>query len=135
LKKELVYEATTRAIRVQVRPVYQDDQSSPENSRYFWAYTVSITNTGEETVQLKTRVWKITNAAGKVEEVRGPGVIGQTPTLPPGQQFTYTSGCPLSTASGFMAGSFQMEDAAGSMFDVAIPTFSLDSPFAARTLN
>jgi ApaG protein len=130
-----VYEATTRSIRVQVQPVYQDDQSAPEENRYFWAYTVSISNTGEESVQLRSRVWRITNAAGKVEEVRGPGVIGQTPTIPPGQQFTYTSGCPLSTSSGFMAGSYQMVDEQGVLFDVAIPTFSLDSPFAKRTLN
>ncbi len=135
MSQDPVYEITTRGIRVQVSPAFQDEQSSPEDNRYFWAYTVSITNTGDETVQLKSRVWRIIDAAGKVEEVRGPGVVGQTPTLPPGQQFTYTSGCPLTTPSGFMAGSYQMVDEAGALFDVAIPTFSLDSPFGQRTLN
>jgi ApaG protein len=135
LTKTPVYVATTRGIRVQVSPVYQDEQSAPEDSRYFWAYTVSISNTGAEVVQLRSRVWRITNAHGKVEEVRGAGVVGQTPTIPPGQEFTYTSGCPLTTASGFMGGSYQMADESGALFDVAIPTFSLDSPFAKRTLN
>lgn len=129
------YEATTEAIRVRVTPQYVDDQSSPEEGHYFWAYTVEITNEGSDTVQLKTRYWRIVDAKGKVEEVRGPGVVGQTPVLKPGASFSYTSGCPLATASGFMAGSYQMTDADGKIFNVAIPAFSLDSPFVQRVVN
>jgi ApaG protein len=135
VSSESTYEAVTSGIRVRVQPEYQDDRSSPDESYYFWTYTVQITNEGPYSVQLKSRVWKITNAAGKTEEVRGPGVVGQTPVIPPGQEFTYTSGCPLSTASGIMAGSYQMTDEKGALFDVAIPAFSLDSPFAVRSLN
>ena len=82
-------------------------------------------------MQLKTRIWRITDAYGRTEEVRGPGVVGQTPVIPPGQSFNYTSGCPLPTPSGIMVGSYQMTDEAGRAFDVAIPAFSLDSPYAA----
>jgi ApaG protein len=135
LSPKPVYEANTRGIVVQVTPDYREDQSAPEEGRYFWAYKVLISNTSDEPVQLKSRVWRITNAVGKIEEVRGPGVIGQTPTISPGQDFSYTSGCPLTTSSGFMAGSYQMLDQRGVLFDVAIPTFSLDSPFSVRTLN
>ena len=129
------YEATTRDIRIRVRPEYQDEQSSPDEGYYFWTYTIEIANEGEETVQLKSRIWRITDALGKTEEVRGPGVVGQTPSIPPGQEFTYTSGCPLSTPSGIMAGSFQMVDEKGKMFDVTVPAFSLDSPSAVRSVN
>lgn len=129
------YEATTRSIRVRVTPQYVDDQSAPDEGHYFWAYTVEISNEGRETVQLKTRYWRIVDAKGKVEEVRGPGVVGQTPVLAPGASFSYTSGCPLGTASGFMVGSYQMSDASGEMFNVAIPAFSLDSPFVRRVVN
>lgn len=130
-----IYEAVTRDIRIRVRPEYQDEQSTPDEGYYFWTYTVQIANEGEETVQLKTRVWRITNALGKTEEVRGGGVVGQTPRIPPGQEFTYTSGCPLSTPSGIMVGSYQMAGEDGKLFDVAIPAFSLDSPFAVRSVN
>ena len=132
MDEDAIYEATTRDIRVRVRAEYQDEQSTPDEGYYFWTYTVEIANEGEETVQLKSRIWRITNALGKTEEVRGPGVVGQTPKIPPGQEFTYTSGCPLSTPSGIMVGSYQMEDEDGQMFDVAIPAFSLDSPFAVK---
>lgn len=130
-----MYEAVTREIRVRVSPEYLPDQSEPEDSRYFWAYKVEITNLGKETVQLRTRHWRITDANGRTEEVRGPGVVGEQPTLEPGQTFTYSSGCPLRTPQGLMVGSYQMVDAGGTMFDVAIPAFSLDSPFSRPTLN
>ena len=130
-----MYEAVTAQIRVRVTPQYMPEQSAPEDNYFFWAYTVEITNLGHAIVQLKSRVWKITDANGRTEEVRGAGVIGQQPTLEPMQPFSYTSGCPLRTPQGLMVGSYQMIDAAGRMFDVAIPAFSLDSPFARPALN
>lgn len=129
------YEAVTRGIRIRVQPEYQEEQSSPEEGYYFWTYTIDILNESEETVQLRSRVWHITDAQGKTEEVRGPGVVGQTPVIPPGQSFTYTSGCPLATPSGIMVGSYQMAGEGGRLFDVAVPAFSLDSPFAVRSMN
>jgi ApaG protein len=130
-----MYEEVTRSIRVRVRPEYLEAQSAPEEGRYFWAYTVEIVNEGSETVQLRSRYWRITDANGHVEEVRGPGVVGQTPVLGPGESFEYTSGCPLRTSSGIMVGAYQMAKANGTLIDVAIPAFSLDSPFARRSLN
>ncbi len=130
-----MYEALTRGVRVRVEPHYIEDQSSPEEGYFFWSYTVQISNEGDRPVQLRSRVWRITNAVGQTEEVRGPGVVGQTPIIPPGETFTYTSGCPLKTPSGIMVGSYQMAGEAGELFDVAIPAFSLDSPFALRSMN
>ncbi len=130
-----MYEATTRGIRIRVEPRYLDDQSSPEDGHYVWSYAVEIINDGSETVQLKTRTWRITDALGRTEEVRGPGVVGQTPVIPPGGTFSYTSGCPLKTPQGIMVGSYQMTDEAGTLFDVAIPAFSLDSPYTRRSMN
>ena len=129
------YQATTRGIRVTVLPQYLATESDPDEQRYLWAYTISIENEGLETVQLRSRVWKITDETGHVEEVRGPGVVGQTPTLRPGEQFRYTSGCPLQTPSGIMVGSFQMTSEDGELFDVAVPAFSLDSPEGRRVMN
>jgi ApaG protein len=130
-----MYEAITRAIRIRVVPEYVDDRSSPERGRYFWAYTIEIVNEGEETVQLLSRHWLITDALGRTEEVRGPGVVGEQPVLEPGESFTYTSGCPLTTPSGIMSGSYQMETSDGEVFEVEIPAFSLDSPDTPRSLN
>ena len=130
-----MYETVTKGVRVRVTPAFVEEQSSPEEGYYFWSYTVDITNDGPVTVQLKTREWRITDANGKKESVRGPGVVGQTPVLEPGQSFTYTSGCPLTTPSGIMIGSYQMQTADGKMLNVAIPGFSLDSPHAARSIN
>jgi ApaG protein len=132
---DTTYEAVTRQIRIRVEPQYSDDQSSPDEGYYFWTYTIEIANLGESTVQLRSRVWKITDANGRLEEVRGPGVVGQTPVIGPGQAFTYTSGCPLPTPSGIMAGSYQMAGEKGELFDVTIPPFSLDSPFTVRRVN
>jgi len=132
---ETPYEQVTHGIRVRVMPEYSDDQSTPEEGYFFWIYTVEIANESNETVQLKSRIWRITDAYGKTDEVRGPGVVGQTPVIPPGQSFTYSSGCPLSTPSGIMVGSYQMTDEAGQLFDVTIPAFSLDSPYAVRSVN
>jgi ApaG protein len=130
-----MYRAITRQIEVTVEPAFMPERSSVEHSRYFWAYTIVITNTGEETVQLKTRHWIITDASGKQQEVRGEGVVGEQPTLGPGEHFKYTSGVPLTTASGFMTGRYQMVTDTGERFEIDVPTFSLDSPNAKRVLN
>ena len=129
------YEATTRGIRIRVDPHYMEEQSSPEDSHFVWSYAVEIINDGTETVQLRSRIWRITDALGRTEEVRGPGVVGQTPVIAPGKSFHYTSGCPLKTPQGIMVGSYQMTDDAGELFDVAIPAFSLDSPYTRRSMN
>jgi ApaG protein len=130
-----MYRETTRNIEVRVTPRFLDERSSPAENYYFWAYTIEIVNSGTETVQLTARHWRITDAAGRVQEVRGPGVVGEQPVLGPGQSFQYTSGVPLPTASGFMVGTYSMVTAAGERFDVAIPAFSLDSPAVGRTIN
>jgi len=130
-----MYETVTRGIRIRVTPHYLEEQSSPSEGEFFWAYTIDIANESEETVQLRSRVWRITDGLGQTEEVRGPGVVGETPTIHPGKSFSYTSGCPLRTPSGIMVGSYQMVDTKGQMFDVAIPAFSLDSPFTVRSVN
>ena len=130
-----MYRAVTRSIEVSVTPQYVADQSAPEQGHFFWAYTIEITNRGRDTVQLKTRHWKITDAHGRLQEVRGAGVVGETPVLEPGESFEYTSGVPLPTPSGFMAGSYGMVSAAGEKFDIEIPAFSLDSPDLKRTMN
>ena len=123
------YIETTRAIVVSVRPVYLEDQSTPEDDRHVWAYHVRIENQSNDPVQLINRYWRITDALGRVQEVRGAGVVGEQPVLEPGEAFAYTSGVPLSTPSGIMVGCYEMEGREGERFDVAIPAFSLDSPF------
>ncbi|MGA2128701.1 MAG: Co2+/Mg2+ efflux protein ApaG [Xanthobacteraceae bacterium] len=130
-----MYRATTHNIEVIVTPRFVDERSSPANGEYFWAYTIEIVNRGAETVQLKSRHWRITDAFGRVQEVRGAGVVGEQPVLGPGESFEYTSGVPLHTSSGFMTGSYGMVTDDGARFDIEIPTFSLDSPTAERTIN
>jgi ApaG protein len=130
-----MYRAVTRNIEVVVTPRFVADRSSLENNYFFWAYTISITNKGTETVQLKTRHWRITDAHGRRQEVRGAGVIGEEPVLKAGEAFEYTSGVPLQTSSGFMTGSYGMVTVGGEHFDVDIPAFSLDSSEANRTIN
>lgn len=130
-----MYRALTRGIQVTVKPEYLADKSSPDQDRYFWAYTIEIKNLGDITVQLKTRHWRITDAHGHVQEVRGPGVVGKQPTLKPGERFEYTSGVPLNTPTGLMAGTYQMVAEDGERFDAEVPAFSLDSPHIARVLH
>jgi ApaG protein len=130
-----MYRAVTRQIEVTVEPNFMPERSSVENGQYFWSYTVVIFNSGQETVQLRTRHWIITDASGRKQEVRGDGVVGTQPVLGPGERVEYTSGVPLPTASGFMAGRYQMVAASGEQFEIDIPTFSLDSPDSKRTLN
>ena len=130
-----MYSEVTRSIKVTVKPVYLEDQSSPAEDRYVWAYQVLIENLGRETVQLRNRHWQITDSRGQMQEVRGAGVVGEEPVLKPGENFEYTSGVPLPTASGFMTGSYGMISAAGEEFDIEIPAFSLDTPQRERTIN
>ena len=133
--KRTMYRAVTRQIEVVVTPRFEADRSSPDSNYFFWAYTISITNRGTETVQLKTRHWRITDANGRRQEVRGAGVVGEEPVLKAGEHFEYTSGVPLQTPSGFMAGTYGMVSASGEHFDIEVPAFSLDSVEAKRTLN
>jgi ApaG protein len=130
-----MYRTVTRNIEVQVTPRFVADRSSPDNNYFFWAYTISITNNGAETVQLKTRHWRITDAHGRKQDVRGAGVVGEEPVLKAGESYEYTSGVPLQTPSGFMVGTYGMISTAGEHFDIEIPAFSLDSTEAQRTIN
>src|SRR5271165_4715645 len=130
-----MYRATTHNIEVIVTPRFVDERSSPANGEYFWAYTIEIVNRGAETVQLKSRHWRITDALGRVQEVRGAGVVGEEPVLKSGESFEYTSGVPLPTPSGFMTGTYGMISEAGEQFDIEIPAFSLDTPQQGRTIN
>src|SRR5258708_5562121 len=134
-ERSAMYQSVTRNIEVTVTPEYVADRSSPESGEYFWAYTIEITNRGPETVQLRTRHWRITDAMGRRQEVRGAGVVGKQPVLKPGDSFEYTSGVPLPTPSVFMTGTYGMVGPNGETFDIAIPTFSLDGPDAKRTLH
>ena len=130
-----MYRETPRAIQVTVEPSFVEAESSPDEGHYFWAYKIEIANLGEEVVRLRSRHWRITDARGRVEEVRGAGVVGKQPVLKPGESFAYTSGCPLSTPSGIMVGTYQMQNDKGELFSIAIPAFSLDLPDAPRTMN
>ncbi len=130
-----MYRKTTQSIQVTVVPLYLEEQSEPGENRYVWAYQVSLENLGGDTVQLLTRYWRITDANGKVLEVRGEGVVGEQPVLGPNEMFEYTSGTPLSTPSGIMAGSYRMKTSGGEFFDVEIPAFSLDSPHGDRQVH
>lgn len=134
-KLSAMYIAVTRDIQITVMPQFVAERSEPEEGRFFWAYTIEITNLGRETVQLTARHWIITDGNGITEEVQGPGVVGEQPVIPPGESFRYTSGCPLTTPSGIMVGTYRMVDTSGRPFEVDIPAFSLDSPFAKRVLN
>ena len=123
-----MYTQKTKNISVTVTPIYLEDQSEPEEDHYVWAYQVRIENDGVETVQLRSRHWRITDANGLVQEVRGAGVVGEQPVLEPGETFQYTSGTPLNAPSGIMVGSYEMQTDDGDMIEVDIPAFSLDSP-------
>ena len=116
-------------------PTYLEAQSSPGSSQYFWAYRVMLENLGQETVQLLSRHWMITNARGEFTEVKGAGVVGEQPVLEPGGRYEYTSGAPLDTPSGMMGGAYTMESESGERFDIEIPTFSLDRPNQSVVLN
>jgi len=123
-------DTTTRGIRVQVESFYDEDRSSPQESYYFFAYQVRISNEGAEKAQLISREWIITDANGEAQRVQGPGVVGEQPVLSPGEAFEYTSFCPLSTAVGTMHGSYHMVRPDGSSFEAEIAPFSLAVPHA-----
>jgi ApaG protein len=128
-------EALTQGIRVEVQSAFVPERSDPDDGQWFFAYRVRITNEGRAPAQLISRHWVIIDGHGRVEEVRGPGVVGEQPKLRPGDAFTYTSGCPLRTPSGIMVGTYRMVDESGEAFEVEIPAFSLDSPYTKRMLN
>jgi ApaG protein len=130
-----MYRSVTREIEVRVEPFFLEERSEPDEGRYFWAYRITIANRSGSPVKLLSRYWRIIDGAGRIEEVRGPGVVGEQPELDPGDSYQYTSGCPLTTPSGFMVGRYTMEDGAGLTFEVEIPAFSLDLPGTVRTIN
>lgn len=130
-----MYSRVTNEIKVTVIPAYLENQSEPEENRYVWAYTIQVENQGGQTVKLLNRYWHITDATGRTQEVRGPGVVGEQPTLKPGEAFQYTSGTSLEAPSGIMAGSYEMVTDEGEKFDIAVPAFSLDSPYQTTKLN
>lgn len=132
MPEDYPYEAETEGVVVRVAPAFMDDESSPEDHRFMWSYRVRIENHGGRTLQLKTRHWRITDCEGRVHEVRGSGVVGQQPVLPPGGSFEYASGAPLTVPSGVMQGTYRLEDEAGDAVLARIPMFALDSPYDTR---
>lgn len=122
------YQAETRGIMVRVAVSYLPEQSAPDQARWFWSYHVRIENQGRSTVQLLGRHWRIVDGRGQVHEVRGQGVVGEMPVMPPDESYDYVSGCPLDTPSGSMSGEYQFVDDEGGLFDVIIPQFSLLAP-------
>jgi ApaG protein len=123
-------DTVTNGIRVRVKARFDPTRSQPQQNRWFFLYTVTIVNEGSVTTQLISRHWLITDANGKVEEVRGPGVVGEQPVLNPGHSFEYTSGCPLTTSFGTMQGTYQMVTTTGERFDATIAPFTLSEPHA-----
>lgn len=130
-----LYVETTRDIRIAAEPEFLADHSEPEENRYLWSYRISIENTGTETVQLLARHWRITDGHGRVREVKGEGVVGEQPVIRPGGKYQYSSGAPLETPSGFMAGSYRMRTEGGEFFDASVPAFALESPYEARRMH
>ena len=130
-----MFSAVSHDIVVSVEPRYLVEESEPDEHRYVWSYRVVIANHGHRAVQLMTRAWEITDANGFRRQVTGPGVVGQQPIIEPGEAFEYSSGCPPSTPSGIMAGTYQMIDDRGAPLEVTIPAFSLDMPGVGRVIN
>jgi ApaG protein len=130
-----LYSEITKSIKVSVKSIFLEEQSSPIEAHYVWAYEVRIENLGTDQVQLINRIWSITDANGLTQTVRGSGVVGEQPILKSGDSFEYTSGTPLKTPSGMMVGIYEMEDVKGITFDVKVPAFSLDSPHQPIRLN
>ncbi|MDX2112141.1 MAG: Co2+/Mg2+ efflux protein ApaG [Alphaproteobacteria bacterium] len=130
-----MYSKTTNHIKITVIPMYLAEQSNPAEFHYVWAYTIQIENLGQDKVQLLNRHWRITDGHGALQEVRGPGVVGEQPLLEPGDHFQYTSGVALKTNSGIMTGTYEMINDQDQIFLVEIPAFSLDSPEQVRRPN
>jgi ApaG protein len=134
-KVTAMYTIVTHDIQITVLPEFVPERSDADEASFWWAYTVEIANRGKMTVQLTARHWKITDGNGRLEEVKGAGVVGEQPILKPGETFRYTSGTNMSTPSGIMTGTYRMVSENGEAFDAEIPVFSLDSPYARRVLN
>lgn len=130
-----MYKAVTRGVSVTVTSRYMPEESSPGESRYFFAYSIEIINGSPERLQLRSRHWRIVDGKGQLHEVRGEGVVGEQPVLGPGESFSYTSGCPLTTPDGTMQGSYVMEAASGETFLAEIPAFPLESPHVKRVMH
>jgi len=130
-----MYRAITQGIEVRVEPFFLPEHSDPEESKYVWAYQVTIANYSPQAVKLLSRYWHITDGMGRVQEVRGEGVVGEQPEIEPGDTYRYTSGCPLTTSSGIMVGRYTMQTERGDMLEVDIPAFSLDFPGNSVLLN
>src|SRR6204780_5727434 len=128
-------EAVSHQVKVPVEAAFDPERSDPDERRYFWRYAIEIVNLGVNPVTLMERHWRITDANGRQQDVRGPGVVGEQPTIEPGKAFRYTSGCPLTTSSGLMVGEYRMVDPPAGSFEGSIPAFSLDFPEGKRTLN
>jgi len=122
-------EAVTNNVRVEVESQYSAERSQPFQNRWFFHYTVRITNEGDESVQLLSRHWIATDANGQTQEVKGPGVVGEQPVLGPGESFQYTSGWPLKTSAGVLRGTYQMVSEGGAHFDAEIAPFALKEPY------
>ncbi len=130
-----MYERRTHNVVVRVEPEFLDEQSSPAEDRFIWAYTVEIENQTGEDIQVVERYWQITDRNGQMQEVRGEGVVGEKPNLKPGEVFRYTSGAPLNAPSGIMLGKYHIKTKNGKELDIEIPAFSLDSPFEPKSIN
>jgi ApaG protein len=135
MERASMYRMVTDGIEVTVEPEFAPDRSNPERGDFFWVYTVEIRNLRHDTVQLRNRHWEITDALGNVQHVRGVGVVGEQPVIRPGAIFRYSSGCPLRTTQGVMVGTYEMVSDNGSRLEVAIPAFSLDSPYGQKSLH
>lgn len=130
-----LYEQRTADVIVRVEPEFLAEQSNPRDSRYIWAYTVEIDNQSGRDLTVTDRFWQIADSSGQVQEVRGAGVVGETPIVKSGETFRYTSGAPLTAPSGMMRGSYTMQTETGESFDIAVPTFLLDSPYEGHSFN
>ena len=130
-----MFTKTTHNIKITATPQFLADHSEPAEDHYVWAYTIELENYSDTVVQLVNRHWKITDAQGLTQEVRGSGVIGEQPVLKPGETFQYTSGTALATASGLMLGEYEMVTPDGKHFEVEVPAFSLDSPYQMSRMN
>lgn len=130
-----MYEQETAGMVVRVEPQFLPEESRPEDNRFVWSYTIEIENRRPDAVQLMSRYWRITDENGATQEVRGDGVIGQQPTIEPGQSFRYSSAAPLAAPSGVMMGAYSMQRGNGEAFDISVPLFALDSPHISKLAN
>ncbi len=129
------YQEISHSVSVSATPIFAEHESSDKEKRYIWAYQIRIENKSEHVLQLRRRYWKITDCYGKTQEIRGDGVVGEQPTLKPGDVFEYTSATPLQTPSGIMEGTYVMVDPSGKEFEIKIPAFSLDSPYQNQVIH